>query len=232
MSLNDGNDRAESVRKMFGRVAAHYDVMNRLMTGGMDRRWRMQVICRAKLNPGDRLLDIGAGTGDLAREAERQQPGVRAAAADFTWEMMLRGGIYGPLAWVGADALRLPFADFTFDAVVSGFLMRNVTNLTLALAEQYRVLKPGGRIVILDSTPPRRTVLYPFIWLHLHVVIPLLGRLVTGLSEAYRYLPDSTEHFLSAGVLAEQMQLAGFVQVGYKKLMGGTIAIHWGQKSV
>lgn len=231
MSLLNGNERAVYVRRMFARVAARYDLMNRLMTGGMDRRWRREVIRRAGLHAGDRLLDLGAGTGDLAREAERQQPGVHAIAADFTLEMMIRGRKYGPLAWAGADALCLPFPDETFDVVVSGFLMRNVTEVPLALAEQFRVLKPGGRIVILDSTPPRRTLLWPFIWLYLHAVIPLLGRLVTGLGEAYRYLPESTERFLSVEQLAGCLQAAGFKQIGFKRLMGGTIAIHYGLKS-
>lgn len=230
MSPLDGEQRAEYVRKMFGRIAGHYDLMNRLMTGGLDLRWRKEVIRRAELQPGDTLLDLGAGTGDLTREALHQQPDCRVIAADFTLPMMLQGQKISPLPFAAADALRLPFTDRSFNAVVSGFLMRNVGDVQQALAEQFRVLKPGGRIVILDSTPPQRSILSPFIWVHLHVVIPLLGTLVSGFREAYEYLPDSTEHFITAEALAGLMKSAGFTQVGFHRLMGGTIAIHWGMR--
>jgi demethylmenaquinone methyltransferase/2-methoxy-6-polyprenyl-1,4-benzoquinol methylase len=225
-----GGERARYVQGMFSRIAGRYDLMNRLMTAGQDGRWRKEVIRRAALPPGGLLLDLGAGTGDLARAALRASPGARAVAADFTIEMMRVGqGRPAPQpAWSGADALRLPFPDETFDAVVSGFLLRNVSDLPRALAEQRRVLRPGGRMVCLDTTRPPRNILSPFIQFHLHTVIPALGRLVTGEAEAYAYLPDSTENFLSAESLAEQMQLAGFTQVGCRRLMFGAAALHWG----
>jgi demethylmenaquinone methyltransferase/2-methoxy-6-polyprenyl-1,4-benzoquinol methylase len=134
------------------------------------------------------------------------------------------------LPWVAADALHLPFPSHSFDAVVSGFLMRNVADISQALQEQYRVLKPAGRIVILDTTQPQRNLLWPFIWLHLHLVIPFLGGLIAKRRDAYTYLPDSTEKFLTAESLAEGMRQAGFVGVGFRRLMFGTIAIHWGEK--
>ncbi|MRR30208.1 methyltransferase domain-containing protein, partial [bacterium] len=132
--------------------------------------------------------------------------------------------------FVQADALHTPFGDAAFDAVVLGYLMRNVGDLDQAIAEQYRILKPGGRVVILETTVPTPNLLSPFIWLHLHVVIPILGRLVTGDREAYRYLPDSTEHFVTAEAFAGRLRAQGFVEVGFRRLMGGTIAIHWGEK--
>jgi len=223
-------ERVQSVRRMFARIAARYDLINRLMTAGQDRRWRRQVIRLARLQPGDSLLDLGAGTGDLAFEARRQQPQARVIAADFTLEMMRLGQQRGTLSWSSADALCLPFPDATFDAVVSGFLLRNVVDVQKALQEQHRVLKPGGRIVVLDTTRPRRSLFSPFIWIHLHFVIPLLGGLISGQPEAYRYLPASTENFLAAEQLAARMAIAGFRHIAFRRRMFGTIAIHWGRK--
>lgn len=226
-----GNDKARYVQDLFTRIARRYDLMNRLMTGGQDIRWRKEVIRRAGLRPQTRLLDLGAGTGDLAREAAAQQPTARIVAADFTLAMMRAGRKPADrFDWSAADALTLPFGAETFDAVVSGFLMRNVTDGMAALREQHRVLKPGGRVVILDTTRPRPSLLSPFIWLHLHIVIPTLGTLISGQRDAYTYLPDSTEAFLTAEELAARMAAAGFQRVGYRRLMFGTIAIHWGEK--
>jgi demethylmenaquinone methyltransferase / 2-methoxy-6-polyprenyl-1,4-benzoquinol methylase len=202
-----------------------------LMTAGQDRVWRRQVIRLAQLEPGERLLDLGAGTGDLGREALRQQPAARVVAADFSLEMMSVGQKVGPLAWCGADALQLPFPDETFHAVVSGFLMRNVTDINQALREQFRLLQPGGYIVILDTTRPQRNLLSPLIWIYMHVVIPTLGALISGVRQAYTYLPDSTEEFLSARELAGCMAAAGFEKIEYKILMFGTVAIHWGERT-
>lgn len=226
-----GPEKSRYVQNLFTRIAYRYDLMNRLMTGGQDIRWRREVIRRAGLHPDASLLDLGAGTGDLAREAISQQPTARVTAADFTLEMMRAGKQdTDAFAWSAADALRLPFGSEQFDAVVSGFLMRNVVDNMSALSEQYRVLKPKGRIVILDTTRPRKNLLSPFIWLHLHVVIPMLGMLLSGQRDAYTYLPDSTEAFLSAEELAARMAAADFKRIGYKRVMFGTIAIHWGEK--
>ncbi len=226
------DQRGQYVQAMFARIAPHYDRMNRLMTAGQDVRWRQEAIRRTKLSPGGRLLDLGAGTGDLAAEALRQFPGSQVIAADFTLEMMLFGRSVreASLAWSGADALQLPFPEHSFDAVVSGYLLRNVSDLPLALCEQRRVLKPGGRIVALDTTRPPRRLLSPLINFHLHTVIPTLGRLLTGEPEAYSYLPDSTQGFLSAEQLAARLVQAGFRQIGFRRLMFSTMAIHWGIK--
>ncbi len=233
MSHLTGADRARYVQRMFGRIAGRYDVMNRLMTGGQDVRWRRQVIDLARLPAGGRLLDLGTGTGDLAFEALHRDPTLRPVGGDFTLEMM-RVGRRRPqgqaVRWAGIDALHLPFEAGRFDAVTSGYLMRNVVDVRQAWAEQYRVLKPGGRVVCLDTTPPPRNLLRPFIHFHLHVVIPTLGRLIAGASDAYTYLPDSTEGFLPAEALAQRLTEAGFKEVGFRRLMFGTMAIHWGTK--
>jgi demethylmenaquinone methyltransferase/2-methoxy-6-polyprenyl-1,4-benzoquinol methylase len=233
LSTLQGTERARYVQEMFTQIAPRYDLMNRLMTFGQDVSWRKQVIHRANLHRGGWLLDLGAGTGDLAGEALRHNQQAHVVAADFTLRMMVIGkNRYSaePVNWSAADAGLLPFPNNLFDAVVSGFLMRNVTNLNQSLEEQYRVLKPGGRIVILDTSPPPHNLLAPFLRIHLHTVIPTLGRLVSGQAEAYQYLPDTTENFLEPERLAARMVTADFRQVGFERLMFGTIAIHWGIK--
>ncbi len=226
-------DHAHYVKDIFERIAPRYDLMNRLMTGGQDVAWRREVIRRAGLFPRARLLDLGAGTGDLGREALRQAPDCRPVLADFSLGMMHTGAKRpGPaLDWSTADALHLPFPDKSFDAIVSGFLLRNVTNIQRALGEQLRLLKPGRRMVALDTTRPRRSGWSPFIWVHMHAVIPLLGWALTGQRDAYQYLPTSTEGFLRAEDLAVRMAAVGFRKVGFRRLNLGTIAIHWGEKA-
>ena len=232
MSQLTGHERATYVQNMFTRIAKRYDLMNRLMTGFQDVRWRRQVIQLASLTKDASLLDLGTGTGDLAREAVLQFPQAKVTASDFTLEMMRVGQKTSPLNFSAADALRLPFNDSVFDAVISGFLMRNVIDLQKGIEEQFRVLKKGGRIVILDTTRPnpKGSILSPFIWIHMHLIIPALGRLLTGVSEAYRYLPETTEGFVTAEEMSARMASAGFIKIGFKRLMFGTIAIHWGEK--
>jgi demethylmenaquinone methyltransferase/2-methoxy-6-polyprenyl-1,4-benzoquinol methylase len=231
MSQLTGEERARYVHNVFGRIARRYDLMNRIMTAGQDIRWRRETVRRLELSPGEALLDLGAGTGDLGREALRQQPDIRLVAVDFSLAMMRAGQASHRLPWLNADALQLPFPESSFEAVVSGFLMRNVGNLEAALKEQYRILKPGGRMLILETTRPRSGILSPFVQMHMRYVIPWIGGLVSGNWEAYRYLPASSESFLSAEELAERMASAGFCKVGFRRRMAGTIAIHWGKKS-
>jgi demethylmenaquinone methyltransferase/2-methoxy-6-polyprenyl-1,4-benzoquinol methylase len=217
---------------MFSAIAPRYDLMNRLMTGGMDLHWRAEVIRRARLSTGETLLDLGAGTGDLAREALKQASGARVLAADFTLSMMQVGKErFGrPERWCAADALNLPYPDAVFDAVVSGFLLRNVVDLPRALAEQYRVLKPGGRMVTLDTTRPAQNLLSPLIRFHMRRVIPWLGALLARDRSAYTYLPETSENFLPAEDLLERIIESGFALAGFRRLNLGTVAIHWGEK--
>jgi demethylmenaquinone methyltransferase/2-methoxy-6-polyprenyl-1,4-benzoquinol methylase len=218
---------------MFARIAGRYDLMNRLMTAGQDGRWRRIVIQEARLPANGRLLDIATGTGDIALEGLRQVPGLKAVGGDFTMEMM-QAGKQEPkrqaIQWTAADTLALPFPDNCFDAVTSGFLMRNVIDVAGAFREQMRVTRPGGRIVVLESSPPKRNLLRPFIRFHLNVVIPTLGRLIAGESDAYRYLPDSTQQFQEPESLAALMRQVGLTDVRYRMFMFGTIAVHTGQK--
>ncbi len=227
------NEHAVRVREMFARIAGRYDLLNRIMTLGQDRRWRDAAIRRLEISPPGRVLDIGCGTGDIALEVARRQAGITIVALDFTREMIdiARRRQYGErVAWVIGDALHLPFAARQFQGVISGFLMRNVTSVPAALAEQGRVCQAGGRLAVLDTTRPRPNIFTPLVQLHLKVGIPLLGRLIAGDAQAYRYLPDTTRHFLTAESLAEAIRSAGFGGVGYARRMLDTIAIHWARK--
>ena len=231
-------DHADRVRALFTRIAPRYDLLNGIMALGQDSRWRAEVLRRADLRPGGRLLDIGSGTGDLANTARRMYPSMQVVAADFTLGMVRIGQGRAALDWSNADALSLPFGDSIFDSVVSGFLLRNVCDCAQALREQYRVLRspdpasgsPGGKVVILDTTRPSRNLLTPLIWIHMHAVIPALGLWLAGSRADYAYLTASTENFFRAETLAGMMREAGFTQVGFQRRMFGTIAIHWGQK--
>jgi demethylmenaquinone methyltransferase/2-methoxy-6-polyprenyl-1,4-benzoquinol methylase len=223
---------ADSARRLFGGVARRYDLLNRLISLGQDRRWRRLAVSRLAPRSGERVLDLGAGTGDLALETVRQFPGVRVIAADLTPEMV-RLGRRRPggqdVLWVIADAAALPFRAESFDGLVSGFLLRNLADLDPALVEQLRVLKPGGRWAALDtSRPPRNAA--TLIELHLRLVIPLLGGLVAGQSQAYRYLAASTRGFLTAKELARRLAGAGLRRVGSQRRMLGMVAIVWGAK--
>ncbi len=235
MAHLNGRDRAAYVQNMFDRIAGRYNLMNRLMTGGQDLKWRRFVVQQAHLRPGDRLLDLATGTGDIAFEALKAVPGIHAVGADFSLGMMRVGQklpLGSQVGWTGGDALNLPFPDATFDAVTSGYLARNVIDIPRMFAEQLRVLKPAGRIVVLDSSPPKDNLLKPFIELHLRYGIPLLGRLVAGKNgaDAYQYLPASTQAFKTPDELADLMREAGIHGVAYRLFMFGTMAVHWGEK--
>jgi demethylmenaquinone methyltransferase / 2-methoxy-6-polyprenyl-1,4-benzoquinol methylase len=231
-------EHTQSVEAMFGRIAPRYDRMNRIMTAGQDLRWRKEAIRRANLSPGCLLLDLGAGTGDLSVEALRQQPSCRVVAVDLTMPMMEIGRqrtlpvveeLSAPV-WACANAQLLPFPDDLFDAVVSGFLLRNLHDVKASLADQHRVVRPGGWVVALDTNPTPDSRLAPLLRFHLHWVIPTLGRFIAGHPQEYRYLPASTEGFLQPEQLAERFNEAGFSEVGYQRLMFGTVAVHWGRK--
>jgi demethylmenaquinone methyltransferase/2-methoxy-6-polyprenyl-1,4-benzoquinol methylase len=230
-----GQARATYVRQMFGEIAPRYDLMNRLMTGGRDVAWRRLVIREAQLPRGGILLDLATGTGDIALEALRHDGDLRTVGADFSLEMMLRGrGKPGAerIRWTGADALALPFPDDTFDAVTSGFMLRNVSDAPRSLAEQLRVSKPGGRMICLEISRPPHNLLLPRVAyrFYFHRVVPLIGQLVSRSRSAYTYLPQSADEFLSPDELAELMRCAGWRDVRYRRLMLGMVAIHSGVK--
>ena len=222
MTVRTGTLPAESVRAMFDRIAPVYDAMNRAMTAGLDRRWR-RLAARAVVQPGDRVLDACCGTGDLAIEAARA--GGSVTGVDFSDSMLARARRKAPeLEWVRADALALPFADKSFDAVTVGFGVRNFADLDAGLRELARVLRDGGRIAVLEITRPRG-VLRPFFRLWFDVFVPLVGRVLPG-GAAYTYLPASVRRFPGPEDLSRAVERAGFTGVTYRLLAGGIVALH------
>lgn len=231
--MGAGYKSSEDVQAMFGRIAPRYDLMNRLMTFGQDLRWRRFLVSQLALNANANVLDIATGTGDIAFEVKQRFPQTNVVASDFALPMMYVGKERpqgGSVSWSAADALNLPFPDASFDAVMSGYLFRNVPDIERSLAEQWRILKPGGRMATLDTSPPPDNLLKPFILIHLKYIIPTLGQIISPDADAYAYLPASTLRFKTPQDLADLIQAAGFVDVQYQTFMFGTMAVHWAVK--
>lgn len=248
-----GRLEADQVRDMFDRVAVVYDVLNTAMTAGLHHRWRARAADLARVGPGSRVLDVATGTGDLAIElARRVSPEGEVLGSDFSERMLslarakiAAAGVQGVtprFEW--ADALRLPYEDDSFDAATVGFGARNFSDLPRGLAEMARVVRPGGRVVVLEMTTPTRPPLSIFYRLWFDRLVPVLGRLVGFLAalasrlrgsaadgtiaDAYAYLPDSVRRFPGPAALAAEMDRVGLRDVSYLLTAGGIIAIHAG----
>lgn len=248
MTFQSHSEKYHYVNHMFARIAHRYDLMNRVMTLGRDKCWRELLIRAASLPPNGRLLDLATGTGDIAFEALRQHHHLtQVVGADYTLPMMHVGQKRWPayvsksisangtdvenrLSWSGADALRLPFPDNSFDAVANGFLMRNVIDVRTALAEQARVCKAGGKVLILEIPRPPDTLFGNLFRLYFHNIVPVIGGFITGQRDAYSYLPASADAFLSPPELQTAMEKVGLRDVHYKMLMMNTVALHVGTK--
>ena len=222
MTYESGSLAPSEVRRLFDRIAPVYDAMNRVMTVGLDRSWRRLAV-EAVVQPGDRVLDACCGTGDLAIAAERE--GGHVTGLDFSPAMLERARRKSTtIEWVEGDMLALPFEDASFEAATVGFGVRNVVDLERGVAELRRVLRPGGRLAILEITQPRG-ILRPFFSLWFDRIVPLLGKVLPG-GRAYTYLPASVRRFPGAEELAALLERHGFTQVRFR-LMGGTIvALH------
>jgi demethylmenaquinone methyltransferase/2-methoxy-6-polyprenyl-1,4-benzoquinol methylase len=226
LTHESGTLAPDAVRGMFDRIAPVYDLMNRLMTAGLDQRWRRLAVSKV-VWPGDRVLDACCGTGDLAIAAERR--GGRVVGLDFSERMLERARPKsGTIEWVQGDALALPFGDDEFDAATVGFGVRNLADLEGGLRELRRVLRPGGRVAVLEITRPRG-ILRPFFILWFDVLVPLAGRVLPG-GEAYTYLPASVRRFPGPEDLARLLRTAGFGTVTYQLLGGGIVALHVAEK--
>ena len=226
MTYESGTLEPDTVRGMFDRIAPVYDVMNRVMTAGLDRRWRRLAVGEV-VWPGDRVLDACCGTGDLAVEAERR--GGRVVGLDFSPRMLERARRKsGAIEWVQGDALALPFGDAEFDAATVGFGVRNLADLEGGLRELARVLRPGGKLAVLEITRPRG-VLRLFYSLWFDRIVPLLGKVLPG-GAAYAYLPASVRRFPGPDDLSALFERAGFEDVRYRLLGGGIVALHVGTK--
>ena len=226
MSHESGSLPAEGVRSMFDRIAPVYDAMNRVMTAGLDQRWRRLTV-RQTVSPGDRVLDAACGTGDLALEAAKA--GGRVTGLDFSEPMLERARRKSSeIEWVRGDVLALPFDDGSFEAVTIGFGIRNVEDLEAGLRELARVLRPGGRVAVLDLTRPKG-VLRHFYGFWFDRLIPLLGRMLPG-GAAYTYLPASVRRFPGPEDLSAALERAGFAGVAHRLLAGGIVALHTGER--
>jgi demethylmenaquinone methyltransferase/2-methoxy-6-polyprenyl-1,4-benzoquinol methylase len=267
-----GRLEASQVRSMFDRVAGVYDLLNTVMTAGLHHHWRTRAVDLARVGPGSRVLDVATGTGDLAIElAWRVSPGGEVIGSDFSEGMLARARVKGakaleqmygvvpdPLAgarngsshaeptslsFEWGDALELPYAENSFDAATVGFGARNFSDLRQGLREMVRVVRPGGRIVVLEMTTPTRLPLSLFYRMWFDRAVPLLGKLAgritrlmsrytstpsqtTTIAQAYTYLPNSVKRFHSPVELAAEMQEAGCSDIGYVLMAGGIIAVH------
>ncbi len=238
-SKEECQSKATYVRQGFDQIALRYDCMNDLMTLGMHRRWKTEVIQKLHIQPGVRILDLCSGTGDLAYQAMRQlnQEGF-FVALDFAPIMLDVGrkkqNRNPNLHWVQGDAQILPFSSHVFDAAMVGFGLRNVDSIEMTLSEVFRVLKPGAWFVSLDTAASEWRIFNPFYRFYMRYAIPLLGHWFAGDRDMYSYLNSSSETFLSPSELTTRMRQCGYHQTGYKyrpRLLGGA-ALVWGQRPV
>ncbi len=220
---------------MFDRIARRYDLMNALMTGGRDQAWRRQAARLARPEAQGLALDVATGTGDLARALIEETAVRGVVGVDFSEAMLALGrakarrlGLEGRLHFVVSDALTLPFRDRTFACVASAFLLRNLTDLDRGLREMARVTRPGGRVVALETSKPTAPGFRGLFALYFQHLVPLLGGLVSGDRDAYRYLPRTAAGFLEPDDLVRTMGRAGLREVSYRRLALGTVAIHVG----
>jgi demethylmenaquinone methyltransferase/2-methoxy-6-polyprenyl-1,4-benzoquinol methylase len=229
-----GNDKAAYVRDMFARIAPHYDAANRAISIGMDEGWRRRAIALLDAPHGGHIIDLCCGTGDLVFHLLRTDPTLRVTGVDFCEPMLakarersLREG--APDAeFLEGDVMKLPFADNTFDGATMGFATRNVVDIDAMLREVRRVLKPGARFVNLDMSKAPNRAWKACFDLYFYGIVPLVGGMVSGSREAYTYLPNSLTNHPGAEALRERFAAAGFEQTGFVRLMGGSLAIHYG----
>jgi demethylmenaquinone methyltransferase/2-methoxy-6-polyprenyl-1,4-benzoquinol methylase len=220
--------------RLFARIARRYDMLNRLMSLGRDQHWRRLAAQAVNLPPNGRVLDVGVGTGDMALALMARWPDVTVVGVDPTAPMMTVGRHKmedEQIHWSQADGLHLPFPDEHFDGAVSAFVLRNVTDVPLALAEQRRVVRDGGIVVALEMSWPRTPVLGPLFQFYFANLMPRVTGLLSGQPAAYRYLPRSVQCFLTPQELQQAMEEVGLRRVRYRRLALGTVTLHVGQRA-
>ncbi len=236
MARLQGGEKQQYVADLFARIARRYDLMNDLMTAGLHRRWKGQTAQLTAEGLAGKALDVATGTGDLALALSKRPGMEHVVGVDLLPEMATlarnkaaTGGRRAHIGLVLGDALRLPFADGSFACVTAGFSLRNMPDLDQALAEMARVVQPGGRVTTLELTPMPPGALSRFIRWYFHRLTPLMGRIVAGDQPAYTYLPDSVDVFVKAEDLVELLRNVGLMDVGYRRMGFGAVAVHWGR---
>lgn len=233
MTFSEEHAQQRSIRALFARIAPHYDFVNRLISMGQDQRLRARALRLADLPKRGALLDVGTGTGDMALRAQAMYPESHIVGLDPTEAMLAqaqdKSGKRSP-KWMCGDGLALPYPRETFDAVVSAFLMRNVPDIVGVFAEQARVTRPGGRIICLEMTWPRRFPMSQLFYGYFFGWVPLMGQIFTGDRAAYTYLPRSVWGFVRPQILAQYMDQAGLTEIQWEARMLGTAAIFTGEK--
>jgi demethylmenaquinone methyltransferase / 2-methoxy-6-polyprenyl-1,4-benzoquinol methylase len=231
-----GGEKGTFVREMFARIAPRYDLANRLLTAGLDERWRRRAIALLSPPRGGRVLDCCCGTGDLVFGLLRGDSSLEVTGIDFCRPMLERARERARRRNIGAhfvegDVMTMPFGDASFDGATMGFSLRNVVDVDATLREILRVLRPGARFVSLDVTKAPNRAFKRFFDLYFYRAVPFIGGIVGGSRAAYAYLPNSLTHHPNAPELRDRFTQAGFVRTGYAPLMGGSIAVHYGTKA-
>ena len=229
-----GSEKRRYVAAMFSRISGRYDLMNFLMTGGMDSRWRRKAAARALEGLEGPVLDVATGTGDLALELERTPGAGEVVGMDLLEPMVSRASVKAGaghrVSFAMGDALTLPFKDDSFACVTSAFSLRNIPDLEQSLREMARVVRPGGRVLSLETMPVERGLLRPFVKFYFRRVVPLVGAVVALDMSAYTYLPKSVEGFVSPEELEGVFARVGLEDVGRESMGFGAVHLHWGRK--
>ena len=236
MARLTGAERQRYVADLFSRISGHYDLMNDIMTLGMHRGWKRKTAAIATQNSSGSALDVSTGTGDLAFHLARTPAITRSVALDLLPEMIFRAQqkrhrpVANPLSFIVGDALSLPFPSDTFACSTAGFSLRNMPDVRQAIAEMTRVVRPGGRVALLELSPMESDFKARVFRLYFHWLVPLVGGIIARDRTAYTYLPQSVDTFIDAEELAAILRDAGLAGVGYQRLGFGTVCIHWGDK--
>ncbi len=234
-----GGERRRYVADLFTRISSHYDLMNDLMTLGMHRRWKRRTARQAAHGFTGPALDVACGTGDLALELARCSGVDRVVGIDLLPVMAARAQEksagrerFADVSMLVGDALSLPFSDATFCCATAGFSLRNMPDIPQSLREMVRVVRPGGRVALLELTPMQGGLKSILFRPYFHGLVPLIGKVVAGDRSAYTYLPQSVDRFLEAESLAAMLRGLGLSPVSYRRLGAGTVCLHWGEKPI
>ena len=238
MAQLTGAARQQYVADLFARISRHYDLMNDIMTFGMHRRWKSSTVALATVAFPGPALDVSTGTGDIAFRLARQPSSESVVALDLLPQMIniarsrSENQCNAKVAMIVGDALSLPFPDSTFSCTTAGFSLRNMPDAAQAISEMTRVLRPGGRVALLELSPMDSGLRANLFRVYFHNLVPLIGKLIARDRAAYTYLPQSVDQFYEAEELASILRNSGLERVSYKRLGFGTVCIHWGDKPV